>query len=333
MPVKLFYFHAAEDANLCKELDKRLYPLEQQGQIDVWHPGLIAPGQVPEEEIRRNLDSANIILILISPDLLYTQDGLLKEVLNRYEKGVVRVIPLLLRPTHIKGTGLSRFKVLPSNGVPITSWDDADEAWNEVIVLVSEQIQPATTSKSTYPRVSFATKRYATILTLIMILASMAAVLLLKYEAGYFTSDLMNCKGVVIDDVFTNKENDEISLDVRIRNSGSRVVNITRAIVFVLSDEQKSKEIPIHERYIASDNYKKKGHFSAGKNVFAVAHKLNPGEVDRFIIQGKTNNQKTLFRGFIKLIYNGVCSTEEKEFLYATPAIYLVSPRMFIDDI
>lgn len=333
MPVKLFYFYAAEDANLCKELDKRLYPLQQQGQIDVWHPGLIAPGLVPEEEIRRNLDSANIILILISPDLLYTQDGLLKEVLNRYEKGVVRVIPLLLRPTHIKGTWLSMLKVLPSNGVPITSWDDADEAWNGVIGVVSEQIQPTTTSKSTYPRVSFAMKRHATILTMIMILASMAAILLIKNKSGYFTTDLISCKDVVIDDIFANKENDEISLDVRIRNSGSRVANITRAIIFVFSDERKIKEMPIHERYIASDNYKNKGNFTVGNNVFAIAHKLNPGEVDRFIIQSKTDNQKALFRGLIKLIYNGACSTEEKEFLFATPAIYLVSPRMFIDDI
>jgi hypothetical protein len=80
-----------------------------------------------------------------------------------------------------------------------------------------------------------------------------------------------------IDDVIVSKGTDHIKLDVRLRNAGKTVVNVTRADLHVLSRR------PYAAAYKPSASYDLL--LEDTHNVIAVAHVLHPNEVDRFTIR------------------------------------------------
>ena len=70
MAVKIFFCYAHEDEDLLKKLKMHLKPMQRAGQIDVWHDRDINAGTEWEREISHHLNTAQIILLLISPDFM-----------------------------------------------------------------------------------------------------------------------------------------------------------------------------------------------------------------------------------------------------------------------
>ncbi|HVB73658.1 MAG TPA: toll/interleukin-1 receptor domain-containing protein, partial [Ktedonobacteraceae bacterium] len=68
MALKIFICYAHEDETLLNKLKTHLRPLQRQGLIDVWHDRDISAGTEWEQEITEQLNSAQIILLLVSPD-------------------------------------------------------------------------------------------------------------------------------------------------------------------------------------------------------------------------------------------------------------------------
>ena len=68
MPVKIFCCYAHEDEKLLNKLKTHLRPLQRKGLIEVWHDRAISAGTDWENEINQHLNSAQIILLLVSPD-------------------------------------------------------------------------------------------------------------------------------------------------------------------------------------------------------------------------------------------------------------------------
>src|SRR5437879_4929725 len=133
--VTVFYSYAHADEELRNQLEKHLSLLRQQGIIAEWHDHQIVPGAEWAHEINIYLTSAAIILLLISPDFLssdYCYSIEMRRALDRHETGEARVLPILLRPVYYEGAPFEKLKVLPSNGKPITSWLNSDEAFAEV---------------------------------------------------------------------------------------------------------------------------------------------------------------------------------------------------------
>jgi hypothetical protein len=69
-PIKLFYCYARKDRALRDELDIHLAGLRRSGLITAWYDGEISPGVSWEKEIETRLDTAQVILLLVSPDFL-----------------------------------------------------------------------------------------------------------------------------------------------------------------------------------------------------------------------------------------------------------------------
>ena len=130
-----------------KSLRKHLMPLQRRGLITIWSDTDIDAGTAWEDEIKKHLDSAHIILLLISPDFMasdYCYSNEMERALERNAAGEARVIPIILRPTAWKGAPFDKLQVLPSNAKPVTdrrSWQNEDEALNDV----TEQITPIVT--------------------------------------------------------------------------------------------------------------------------------------------------------------------------------------------
>lgn len=153
----IFFSYSHKDEALRDELEKHLALLKNQGVIDVWHDRRIVAGDELDESIFTQLESADIILLLISADFMsssYCFSREMKRAMERHEAGEARVIPVILRHCMWHGAPFGKVKAVPRDGRPITSWPDRDEAFADVAsevaraaeVAVSRQAGPVSTS-------------------------------------------------------------------------------------------------------------------------------------------------------------------------------------------
>jgi tetratricopeptide (TPR) repeat protein len=141
-PIKVFCSYSHTDEDLRKELDKHIKILERREVIDVWHDRRIEAGEAWQGEIDEHLESADVILLLISADFIASDFCYGREMtraLERHDDGKARVIPVFIRPVNWKEAPFGRLQALPTDARPVTSWPDHDEAF----VIVSEGIQRA----------------------------------------------------------------------------------------------------------------------------------------------------------------------------------------------
>src|SRR5450755_112251 len=142
-PVRLFISYAHEDKPLRKQLQKHLSLLQQQGLVSTWQDRRIMAGTNWAQQIDEHLKSASIILLLISADFLasnYCYGIEMQCALDRDKAGQVRVIPILVRPCDQKGAPFAHLQVLPTNDKAITTWNNRDEAWANVVRGIREVV-------------------------------------------------------------------------------------------------------------------------------------------------------------------------------------------------
>jgi len=145
--LEVFCCYARKDQPLLNQLRAHLMPLQRQGLIKIWADTDIGAGAEWEKEIEKRLNRAQIILLLISPDFMASEYCYSKEMqraMERHKKEEARVIPIILRPTDWQGV-LGHLQALPTEGRPITSWSNTDEAFINVIDgirLVIKQLTP-----------------------------------------------------------------------------------------------------------------------------------------------------------------------------------------------
>lgn len=130
--IKVFFSYAHEDEKLRDQLAKHLRILEREGVITGWHDRKISAGTDWAGEIDKHLNTARIILLLISVDFLYSdyRYGVeLKRAMERHATGEAHVIPVILRPVEWHREPFGNLKPLPLDGKPVTRWQDRDEAF------------------------------------------------------------------------------------------------------------------------------------------------------------------------------------------------------------
>src|SRR5947207_1104982 len=133
--IKLFYCYAREDKVLRDELEKHLIPLKRQYRLTNWHDREILPGEDWEQAIDQHLNSAHLVLLLISPDFMasdYCYGKEMAKALERERMGTCCVIPILLRPTDWEDSPFNHLQMLPTDAHPITTWPDRDVAFWDV---------------------------------------------------------------------------------------------------------------------------------------------------------------------------------------------------------
>src|SRR5689334_22550387 len=134
--LKIFYCYAHEDDALREQLARHLSPLRRLRYITGWYDRDIQAGTDWERESETRLDTANIILLLISADFFssdyhYTVE--MQRALAKHKAGTALVIPILLRPVGWEETPIGELAALPTNKKPITQWANQDEAWLNVV--------------------------------------------------------------------------------------------------------------------------------------------------------------------------------------------------------
>jgi TIR domain len=133
--MKLFFSYAHKDEPLRDELAKHLSLLKRQNIITDWHDRNITAGTDWAQAIDDNLNTANIILLLISADFLasdYCYDKEMTRALEHHNQGTACVIPIILRPCDWHSAPFGKLQALPKDAKPVTKWDNPDEAFTHI---------------------------------------------------------------------------------------------------------------------------------------------------------------------------------------------------------
>ena len=132
----LFFSYSHKDEALRDRLEVHLSALKHEGTISTWHDRRIMAGDVLGQQIDEQLERADIVLLLISPDFLasdYCHNVEMQRALARHAEGWARVIPVILRPCDWQRTPFAHLLAAPTDGKPITRWPDEDEAFLDVV--------------------------------------------------------------------------------------------------------------------------------------------------------------------------------------------------------
>lgn len=135
-PLSIFFSYAHEDEALRDKLAKHLKLLERQGVIQQWHDRQILAGTEWKGQIDHHLETAQIILLLLSSDFLasdYCYDLEMKRALERHDAEEARVIPIVLRPVdNLWQSPFGKLQALPTDGKAVTLWVNEDEAFANI---------------------------------------------------------------------------------------------------------------------------------------------------------------------------------------------------------
>ncbi len=85
--------------------------------------------------IDERLDSARVVLLLVSPDFIdskYCRDVELKRALQRHERREALVVPIILRPVSFKNMPFAKLQALPRDAKPVVTWSNVDSAFVDV---------------------------------------------------------------------------------------------------------------------------------------------------------------------------------------------------------
>ena len=163
----LFFSYSHVDENLRDQLEIHLASLRRQGLIDSWHDRRITAGEDFGDAIDEHIDTADVILLLVSPDFIasdYCYEREMKRALEKHERGEARVIPVILRPCDWHDLPFGKLLATPKDGRPITKWPNADEAFQEVVRSIKEVLkQRGQTAKPLIARVPDASKMTSTL--------------------------------------------------------------------------------------------------------------------------------------------------------------------------
>lgn len=145
-PLDVFYSYSHKDERLREKLEDHLSILQRQGLIKAWHDRNIEVGDDWKLQINTYLNSAQIILLLVSADFIasdYCYSIEMQKALERHRTGDARVIPIILRPVAWETSPLRNLQALPMGGKPVTLWKNRDEAFTNIVQSIRKTIENA----------------------------------------------------------------------------------------------------------------------------------------------------------------------------------------------
>ncbi len=157
---RVFFSYSHTDAQHRDRLEKALAMLKRQGLIETWHDRRIVPGEHVDRAISAELEAADLILLLVSPDFLasdYCYAVEMQQAMKRNEAGDAHVVPIIIRPCDWKSAPFGRLNALPTDAKPVTKWTDADDAFLDITEGIKRVIQ-ARGAVRTMPDVPAATE-------------------------------------------------------------------------------------------------------------------------------------------------------------------------------
>ena len=132
---QLFYAYSTADARHRDQFEKQLQALKQRGALAGSESRAIAPGGAWRREVSPLIAKSDVIVLLMSADLLssgYLDGPEVAAALKRQRDGDARMVVVLLRPVNIKSSVVAHLPTLPRDGKPVTRWNNPDAAFQAI---------------------------------------------------------------------------------------------------------------------------------------------------------------------------------------------------------
>lgn len=145
---KLFFSYSHKDEELRNELETHLALLKRQGVISSWHDRRISAGSDFTQTISSELESSQIILLLVSANFLasdYCYEKEMTRALDKHKDGSAVVIPVILHPCDWQSAPFGHLRATPTDGKPVSMFANQHEAFT----IVAKDIREAAKSEST----------------------------------------------------------------------------------------------------------------------------------------------------------------------------------------
>ena len=109
----------------------------KKAKLELWQDRQLISGEEWDTTIKTQLEKSQLILFLVSPAFMSStyiaEVELAASMQRKQQKGGVEILPIMLRPTDIENSVLEKFQFLPKNAKPVTTWDNEDTAWLDVV--------------------------------------------------------------------------------------------------------------------------------------------------------------------------------------------------------
>jgi TIR domain/NB-ARC domain len=159
-PVEIFCCYSHADELWLRKLETHLSLLQRQGLISLWHDRLIPPGTDWAKTIDTHLETASVILLLVSADFLasdYCYSIEMKRALERHAANEARVVPILVRPVDWTNAPFAHLQALPTDAKPIASWRSKERALVDVTSGIRRTIEDVPLLAASAPRAALPT--------------------------------------------------------------------------------------------------------------------------------------------------------------------------------
>jgi hypothetical protein len=133
--IGLFFSYAHEDEEMRNELEVHLSMLKRSGLVRAWHDRRITAGKDLDREVSEHLESADVILLLLSPHFLasdYCYETEAKRALELHDQGKAVVIPIILQPCDWLESPFRKLRASPRDGKPIAKFPNVNDAFLQV---------------------------------------------------------------------------------------------------------------------------------------------------------------------------------------------------------
>ena len=150
----IFFSYSHLDEGLRDRLETALATMKRQHLIDTWHDRRLPAGDDFDHGVRVELERADVILLLVSPDFIasdYCHDVEMNRALERHHAGEARVIPVILRACDWHPMPFGRLLAAPRDGKPVKSWPDLDEAFLDVVKMIRSALPATATTSASAP--------------------------------------------------------------------------------------------------------------------------------------------------------------------------------------
>lgn len=138
----VFFSYSHKDEQLRNELETHLALLKRQEKITTWYDRRISAGSEIDLSISEELESAQIILLLVSANFLasnYCYEKEMERALERHKAHSAVVIPVILHPCDWHSAPFGSLRASPTDGKPISMYANMHEAFS----IVTKDIRAA----------------------------------------------------------------------------------------------------------------------------------------------------------------------------------------------
>ena len=138
--LKCFISYSHVDKKLCEKFRKYFSNIARLIDTQDWYDGMIPPGGNIDDEIKKQLELADVVFLLVSTDYIssfYCYEKELHRAIERHDANQCIVIPVILRDfVRDEDYLFSKLKYVPTDGKPVTQFKTQNDGFVDAFTAI-----------------------------------------------------------------------------------------------------------------------------------------------------------------------------------------------------